>query len=436
MHTSDVIRRIAPQLSVTAVPADSLSATFQAWMLDTATAILEHVPAQELPRLEEDLVAASNAIAGDGLALRAAVKLAASRAAVQQLAVPARLSIVAPMYAENTRLTPRGTAAGQHEHGEDALRIKVKQLDWITAGTPHTYTLFMVDDMSKPEEGVTSGEAAQAIVDAEGVDDRVRVLFLEDGVRTRTESHQLVQAALRDVAIPKNTKKAAAIYYGMAFAVAEHGIEAHYVGYIDTDLTVNAALFGLLLQALQTETAMVAAGSRRLPTSVLKLGAGRNLRANLARYFRTFLLGDLLPKDTQCGIKLLKARTVEAILGADEPMHHLDFTFDVELLGRIAQHFGPNAVVPVPIAAFDSAAMTTTDASVHHALHRTALQLAEQFGRTALVPAEVQALAIRLAESEPDWQRLLEVLPQHPDLVTGIETFDPAVATPVSKLLD
>lgn len=431
----NIVGRYAPDRINFDVPADTLSAEFQRWMLDTAAALLVVVPKERLTKLEVELAAATDSGADASLSIRAAAKLAVARA-VALNAGQSRLSIIAPMYGENTRLKPRGRAESQHKHGEDALRHKVMQLDWLTKGTNIGYVLYMVDDMSKPEDGVTSGQAAQAIVDAEGYGDRVKVLFLDEGVRAKATAPKLVQKALRGVEIPKNTKKAAAIYYGMAYAIAEHGADDHFVGYIDTDLTVNAGLFGVLHEALQGSEAMIAAGSRRLATSVLKLGAGRNLRANLARYLRHFLLGDLLPKDTQCGIKLAKASAIAEVLGSEKPMQHLDFTFDVELLSRIAVRFGKEAIVPVAIAAFDSAAMTTTDSSVHWQLHRTALELARQYDRLNNVPNDVEALAEQLAEDEVSWQRLLEILPNHPDLVAGIEGFDSEIADAVGKLIN
>jgi hypothetical protein len=415
------------------IPNDPLSAEFQHWLLNRA-GTFQGSSISDLLRLEGELTNNSGATTDDGLAERAAIKLALARAYVRALPSDTRFSVVVPMYGENIRLKPRGSQPGQEPHGEDALRWKIKQMEWLLEGSTLPYHIFFVDDMSKSDP-VTSGEAAQAIIDEEGYT-HASVIFLHKAVENQAQMPGIVQAALRGVEIPKNSKKAGAVLYGMAHAIQECGDSRnHLIAYTDTDLSVHIAQIGTMAGALnESEKAELAAASRRLPTSVLKLGQSRNLRANLARYFRQLLLGDLLPKDTQCGLKLFRASALKSIL-LDEPIQHLDLSFDVELLTRTAVRFNAESIVPVAIAAFDSAEMTTTDNTVHWNIHRTGNDLGRWLKRDKYLPQPVRDLSTHLAGSVDDWNRLLDLLPHHPDLVAGLESFDPSVAGPIHSLI-
>ncbi len=56
---------------------------------------------------------------------------------------PVRLSVVWAMYGETGRMVPRAA----HPHGEDFVRAKVRQLDWLTGGLPGvTWSIIGCDD--------------------------------------------------------------------------------------------------------------------------------------------------------------------------------------------------------------------------------------------------------------------------------------------------
>lgn len=412
-------------------PTDVLSPAFQAWLIDTAEQHA-HLTLEELSSLEETLAGQAEATTEEALALRAAVKLAHSRRALREAVgtTEVSLTIVVPMYGETDRLKPRGSGLGQHPHGEDALRSKVQQLTWLTQGTPVRWRLILVDDQSKDQ----SGEAAAATVTQEGWQN-VEVRFLDSELEA-TDASLLIQRGLRGVTRPKSTRKAAAVLYGMAYALETAGDERHFIGYTDMDLSVHAGLLGqFVAELLAHPSASLAAASRRLPTSVLKLGAARNFRANLARYFRTFMIGDLVPKDTQCGLKLFRASALRQLYVQDALPTHLDMSFDVPLLAQTALlGGGADAIVPVPVAAFDSADLSNSDGSVHWTIHRAGHELG--MARTGhQVPEAVARLSGALAADEALWQRALEVGPQHPDLVAKIEQFDPQAAVELEALL-
>lgn len=55
-------------------------------------------------------------------------------ALIADLPEPAHLSVIFAVYNEHTRILTRD----EHPHGEDFLRHKVRQLDRLFDGTPHT----------------------------------------------------------------------------------------------------------------------------------------------------------------------------------------------------------------------------------------------------------------------------------------------------------
>jgi hypothetical protein len=390
----------------------------------------------ELWALEQASTAAG---AGFSRLTRLAVKLARSRAFLLGSDQPIRVSIVVPAYGENIRLRPRGTGEGHNPDGEDFVVQKDAQLRWLFAGTSSRYRLIAVDDMSKPEPE-TSGEAIARVI-AEHSVEHFDVVFLADGVRQeKTGDGGLVDAALRGVELPKNTRKAGAVYYGVAKAVEADGTGPDHVILItDCDLSVDLGQLGnLLAPIVGPETgpgAVAAAGSRRLPESVLEIEAGRNTRANAARYFRELLLQGLLPRDTQCGAKAFAAGAIAEVIASG--MDVLDFSFDIELLTKIALRFGPDRIRAVPVAWFDSSELTTTDSSVHFGIMRAqlAIALANATGSGEIFDQAV-AVARKLTAEEEVWLRFLDRLGADPDLLAGIGRFDPALLPQLDRLAD
>src|SRR5260370_9986477 len=83
--------------------------------------------------LVEDHTAAERVAASHGPAVAAeAVAAARSRRRLGELAGPIHLTVVWAMYGETGRMGPRAV----HPHGEDFVRAKVRQPDWLTGGLP------------------------------------------------------------------------------------------------------------------------------------------------------------------------------------------------------------------------------------------------------------------------------------------------------------
>lgn len=382
----------------------------------------------ELWALEQASTAPGSGISRVG---QLAVKLARSRAYLlgsRALTV----SVIIPAYGETVRILPRGSGDGHHPDGEDFVVEKRRQLEWLFAGTSSTYDVVFVDDMSKAEPA-TSGDAIRAVIERDGISG-FRVVDLADGVRGEKGGDGLVAASLHGVELPKNTRKAGAVYYGFARAIEAHGTgEDHVLVLTDCDLSVDLGQIMNLVAPVAGAGAVAAAGSRRLPESVLEIEPGRNTRANAARYFREILLSGLLPRDTQCGAKAFAAHAVAEVVAGG--MEVLDFSFDIELLTKLALRFGAERITPVPVAWFDSSELTTTDSSVHLRIMQAQLTIARH-NRTGSGPVfdQTAALADQLTADEQVWLDFLDRLAAEPALLAAVERFDTSVLPQLADL--
>src|SRR5690349_12181704 len=108
--------------------------------------------------------AAEGAAASYGRAVAAeAMAAARSRRRLGELSGPVHLSVVWAMYGETGRMVPRA----EHPQGEDFVRAKVGQLDWLTGGLPGvTWSIIACDD-GCPDRP-SSAEVMTGIAAAEG----------------------------------------------------------------------------------------------------------------------------------------------------------------------------------------------------------------------------------------------------------------------------
>ncbi|HVZ11092.1 MAG TPA: hypothetical protein VG941_01580 [Candidatus Paceibacterota bacterium] len=430
MTTHDILQQYRQKIGTTVKTDFKDPATLALARTIASELIRAAADFQELVALEKQTTASDLKSSLPNL-LHLAVKLARSRASVLG-SRPFHASIILPAYGENIRMKERGTGPGQHPNGENFIIEKSKQLQWLFAGSPSTYEVTIVDDMSKPDPE-TSGQAAADVI-AKADTPHFQVLFLEDGVRNEKRGDAIVARALIGVEHPKNTKKAGAVYYGIAKAIEKHGTaDSHVIVLTDCDLSVDIGQLGNLANPILNAAAMAAAGSRRLPESILEIEAARNLRANTARYFRELLLKGLLPKDTQCGAKAFAAAALNEVISSG--MQILDFSFDIELLTKIALQFSPGKVVPVAVAWFDSAELTTTDSSVHFNIMKAQLAIAKS-NHTGSGPVFDEAVAVseHLTSDESVWLKLLDNLKDQPTIIERVQSFDPAALSELKAL--
>ena len=100
-------------------------------VLDAASALVEGRAAEGVAASHGPAVAAE------------ATAAARSRRRLGELTGPIHLTVVWAMYGETGRMVPRA----EHPHGEDFVRAKVRQLDWLTAGLPGvTWSIIACDD--------------------------------------------------------------------------------------------------------------------------------------------------------------------------------------------------------------------------------------------------------------------------------------------------
>jgi len=274
-----------------------------------------------------------------------ALKIAKSKILVSKINEPLFVTVVFAVYKEHNRIKK----SSEHEHGEDFLRRKINQMEWLFGTNPKIKWELVVVDDGCPEG---SGKIAQQIIDEDKLHKKARVLFLADAIKNK-------YPPTRTLTSTKESQKGGSIIYGMWNAVQAHKINDHIVVFTDADLSTHLGQLMLLIDPILNNGKLVAIGSRREPTSVVIKKGTRNNRGKLFIYLWKRLIpniGNIV--DTQCGFKAFKSDVVPIII---EDMIERKFAFDIELLLRTElQQSG--SIAKVPVAWIDSeAASTTTD---------------------------------------------------------------------------
>ncbi len=277
------------------------------------------------------------------LGFQLALKLAISKHCINAISVPTEITVVFAVYAETTRMMN----AQQHPDGEDCVRRKVEQLDWLVADNPNTHWHMEIVDDGCPEG---SGALALQTIGELGRQAQISVHYLEHGIRAdHPACTALAQCA--------DSQKGGAIAYGLWLAQQRNGSAQHYVCYTDADLSTHLGQLGLLLEPLIQHRASVSCGSRREAHSIVLKGGARNQRGKLFIYLWQQLLPHLAYiLDTQCGFKAFRADTLEPLLRNRVENR---FAFDLELLLK-AELNAPNCLAKVAIGWIDSEQLSST----------------------------------------------------------------------------
>jgi len=328
-------------------------------VLDAASALIED-------RLTAEQVAASH---GPAVAAEAAAA-AQSRRRLGELIGPVHLTVVWAMYGETGRMVPRSV----HPHGEDFVRAKVGQLDWLTGGLPGvTWSIIACDD-GCPDRP-SSAEVMTDIVAAEGYPAEghrsVTVLRLAELINGGIS----ISPAFDRLTSTDESRKGGSILAALAAAVRTgpaypDGAGRHVACYTDADLSANLAQLGsLAAPVVADDKAQAALGQRYgIDGAVLVKADGPVTEPHstgdkpdkIIILFRHFVRALLIPAlahvlDTQAGFKAFDA----AALGPVIPqMTSFNETFDVELLTRFAQAYGPQALAVEPIVFTEDFAAT------------------------------------------------------------------------------
>ena len=145
------------------------------------------------------------------LEFRIAEKLVDSRKKILSINVELKLGVVFAMWGEQNRLHPKSNS---NPNGEDTLRTKVRQLDWICKGSKVNWQLYAVDDGCPYQSGKIAEEIAQEL-DRPG---QIQVLYL---------ANELPQTdgPLRNLASADNSRKGGSIILGSHKAIVD-GMDA------------------------------------------------------------------------------------------------------------------------------------------------------------------------------------------------------------------
>jgi hypothetical protein len=332
-------------------------------VLDLASALVEGGAAED-----------GAAEGGHGPAVLAEATAAArSRGRLSELTEPVHLTVVWAMYGETARMVPRSV----HPHGEDFVRVKVRQLDWLTGGLPGvTWSIIACDD-GCPDRP-SSGELMTEIAAAEGYPREgprsVRVLRLADVIGSEIS----ISPAFDRLTSTDQSRKGGSILAALAVAVSAGpaGPGRHVVCYTDADLSANLAQLGSLAAPVVAGGTAVAGGAVAgalgqrygIEGAVLVRSEGPVTEPHstgdkpdkIIVLFRHFVRAMLIPSlarvlDTQAGFKVFDAAALRPVLGQ---MTSFNETFDVELLIHLAQRYGPDALAVEPIVFTEDFAAT------------------------------------------------------------------------------
>jgi len=312
---------------------------------DIAELLLDLYPSdEELRRVNSRIV---NEHRKYPVILHLALKLALSKKSLKSISAPIFNTFIVAMYNEHNRIRTNI----EHPSGEDFLRRKVSQLNWLFEGEiDKKWELVFVDD-GCPEK---SGKIAAEIIQQEKYNN-VRVLLLADGIEKGTP-------VTKDLNSTSDSQKGGAIQYGMWSAIQEHhSNDRHIIFFTDSDLSTNIAQAGLLLRQLEDPNRICAIGTRYSAGGVYcttKGAMGVTDHDRLMLVFRHFIRSKLLPQigeiiDTQCGFKAFKTDILKNIL---DQMTDKRFSFDMELLLLTALQCGSrdNFIGEAPIVWIES----------------------------------------------------------------------------------
>ncbi|HSJ43731.1 MAG TPA: hypothetical protein VK923_03510 [Euzebyales bacterium] len=271
-----------------------------------------------------------------GIDVRVATKLAESRRLVADEALDVgEIVVQCAMWSEQRRLRPRDD---DNPPGEDALRVKLDQLDWLLSDTPVHWRFQAIDDGCPDDSaGVAERMAAEHVLG-----DRVDVLRLADAVPADS-------GPLRGLADVDGSRKGGAMILGARTAM-EAGADA--VVLTDADTSVDLGQLGLLLAPF-VAGAQVVIGDRKHGDSVLRKAEARwgpgivVLRHMQRRVGRALFSRGL--RDTQAAFKLYGRDALADILAAPSTF---GFSFDSDWLYGALR--GGHGIAATPFAFVDS----------------------------------------------------------------------------------
>ncbi len=269
-------------------------------------------------------------------------KQALSKMYVKQIDYPLHVSLVLAMYNEHNRIRPK---SNDNPNGEDFVRRKMKQMEWLLKDSPLNFNMILVDD-GCPKQ---SGEKAQEIIEKEGYKN-VKVLYLDDGIKRQS-------VVIKGLKSTSDSRKGGSIQFGMWQAVENYseGDKPHIVVFTDADMSAPVNEIGLLL-GKQDDKTMLTIASRYDAGGICRGPWGKNGEVQGLTEFdrrmvglRGLVFSKLFPQtgkitDTQCGLKAFNAKLLRQILLKTKVR---TFSFDIELLVLAASTDTAIAFAPI-----------------------------------------------------------------------------------------
>ena len=289
------------------------------------------------------------------------LNLAASKHLLETSKTSFHISVVWAMYNETARLKTKD----QNEHGEDSLRIKIAQLNWLFKGIDNSSWDVIICDDGCPETP-SSSDIAQEIIDAEQYNSAVEIIKLQYAIDNKT----YVNEHFKTIKSTSDSRKGGSILLGMHHAIHKNKTkENHIVMFTDADLSANLGQIGKLINPILIDNKSCTVGQRYgLNGSILVKETGavtepestREKTGKLLVLFRHFVRVKLIPSlehilDTQAGFKAFRADDLEEIIPDISSFQEL---FDIELLINIVNNQGKDSIDVMPILFTEDFALT------------------------------------------------------------------------------
>ncbi len=335
------------------------------------------------------------------IALRTALKIAEGWRNLEEITTPVHITLVQALYHEEERIKSRSK---ENPHGEGSLDYKMDILQQMRSQNPNiSFSVILVDDGC--DRG--SGKVAQDIIDnsaIKGVD--AQVYFLEEGINSNDP--ELPSGITKG----KDSVKGGAMLYGFAKAKHVKAPEgaAHIIVDNDADLSIHPAQIPTLILPIIKGEALVAAGSRREPTSVKLIGEKRNKRGQLFINLWQSLLPNLASRitDTNRGFKAFHIDVIDDLLAEVEDRK---FPYQIENLVVSLKH--GYEVKAVPVSYIDSEALSTQEgnaAQTYLNQVKNILDMAQRHGEQFDVDLAdiIDQLVEKGDEGEEVWRRIEE----------------------------
>jgi len=247
------------------------------------------------------------------------------------------LTIIVPIWGEHHRMQSKA----DHQNGEDFVRRKVRQLQWLWDGVDSDamdWSLMFVDDGCPNDSGKALLElmANDKECFPEEIRNKITVEFLAEGLETIEKFKN--DDNLNSV---NDSRKGGAVQYGFFKALEqEHSAQKpRLIMYTDADLSADLSQSGLLLRDITAENpdgARKAVIADRYSKGIFSDGdiIGTFKTNEVALRLRVLFRGQLLPPfrnldDSQCGFKVFQRECIERVL---PNLSSYQGMFDMELL--------------------------------------------------------------------------------------------------------